>query len=249
MQEAQQHEKYCPDCGKVFYSSGTRCANCGYQRPGRTRAPYVSLADRLHPYRRRLFTLLALSALGWTTFCLYRKNPDMVTSALARLRASLQPAPTPRPLHRPAVAREVPRTRIREIRTVVYRTPAETPALVAVPSLIGLTLEEATERVESRGLQLVEHRPRVLKAGFEEGEVFRQSLPPGKRVPQDSVIFVRVAGWAAESTPSPGPEPSPLGDPTRDSVETPQEAPEPEEAASPAPPAAGTTSKMETLSK
>jgi ribosomal protein L37E len=226
MEETTESEKFCPDCGKVFYSAGTCCANCGYQRPGRTRAPYVSLADRLHPYRRRLFTLLALSALGWTCFCLYRKNPDMVTSALARLRASLQPAPTPRPLRRPAVAREAARPRIREIRTVVYRTPAETPTLVAVPSLIGLTLEEATEGAESRGLQIVEHRPHVLKAGFEEGEVFRQSLPPGKRVPQDSVIFVRVAGWPVDSAHSPSPEPPLPADPTSDVVETPVEEPE-----------------------
>jgi PASTA domain len=227
MEEAEQHEKYCPDCGKVFYSEGTRCANCGYQQQERHHVPRVALSDRLYPHRRRLFTLLALSALGWTGFCLYRKNPDMVTVALARLQASLQPAPTPRPLHRPTVARERSRPRIREIREVVYRTPTETPALVAVPSLIGLTLEEATERAESRGLQLVEHRLRVLKIGFEEGEVFRQSLPPGKRVATDSVIFVRVAGWAADPTPSPSPEPQFLGDPASDSVETPKEEPTP----------------------
>ena len=226
MEEAQQHEKYCPDCGKVFYSAGARCSNCGYRQQERRLAPRVSLADRFYPYRRRLFALLALSTLGWILFCLWRKNPDVVTSALARLRASLQPTPHAQRRRVALAVDEAPRSRRREAPRVTYRAPGEPPVLVAVPALLGLTLEEATERAESRGLELVEHRPRRVSGGFEEGEVFKQSLSPGKRVPSGSVVFVCVAAWQGDPTPAPTPEPMPLGNPKSDVVETPVEEPE-----------------------
>lgn len=226
MEEAQKSEKYCPDCGKVFYSAGARCTNCGYRYRQRTCEPHVSLADRLAPYRRRILSLLVLSTLGWGGYRLWRANPNVAPAMIARLQASLlSPPATPR-RQIPIALREAPPRRRREGQAVSHIRPDEPPFLVVAPSLIGLTLEEATERAESRGLELVEHRPRALKAGFEEGEVFRQSLQAGKRVPDGSIIFVRVAAWAGEPASLPSPDPQLLGDPASDILETPQEVPD-----------------------
>ena len=226
MEEAQKNEKYCPDCGKIFYSAGARCTNCGYRYRQRTCEPHVSLADRLAPYRRRILSLLVLSTLGWGGYRLWRENPDVVPAMIARLRASLlSPPATPR-RQIPIALREAPPRRRREGQAVSHIRPDEPPSLVVAPSLIGLTLEEATERAESRGLELVEHRPRALKAGFEEGEVFRQSLAPGKRVLDGSVMFVRVAAGASEPPSSPSPDSELIGDPESDTLETPREEPD-----------------------
>lgn len=99
---------------------------------------------------------------------------------------------------------------------------------VSVPSLTGLTEEEALEAVQEVGLRL--RVVPVTTSSTEEGRVIEQDPPSGDLVAQDSSITVRVA-QAPEPSPSPtpsSPSPTPTPTPTSESPSpTPSEEPSP----------------------
>jgi hypothetical protein len=65
---------------------------------------------------------------------------------------------------------------------------------------------------ESCGLSVVEKGPRIVKPGYDEGTVFFQSIPPGRKAREGKRIVVRVAAWPREKPVVEEPEEEPSGD-------------------------------------
>lgn len=185
----------------------------------------VPLSVRFVPYRRLFILTGLLTATAGAAWSVWTRNPVQVRAAAATLSARLHPsAKKPvqkkpgKPAHVAASSRE--------------DRPKPTPAPIAVanarkarvPSLRRLPLEEATVLAESRGFSLVEKGPRVVKSGFDEGTVFFQSLPPGKKAAEGTRIAVRVAAWPKEKLVAEEPTDSDaLADPSSDTAEKPLE--------------------------
>ncbi len=110
------------------------------------------------------------------------------------------------------------------VNSYITLTVSSGQGTVAVPNLVGETLQQAQDALQAAGL--------VFKIGGYEpnsapsGQVIRQDLPAGQQVPAGSTVTVYVSAGAPTPTPSPSPSPSPTA--------TPQASPSP--SVPPAPP-------------
>ena len=170
-----------PFCGNAALPSKVRQDGRARRREGR-----IPLSARLQPYRRLLVSCIALLSLAGGGWAVWKKNPVGVKTAVASLEKRFEPALHPDKYKRskPTKSKKIA-TANRDRRTsshaVAALTPGETSERLSVPGLRKLSLEEATSLAESQGFQVRERGPRVVKAGFEEGTVFFQSVPAGKR--------------------------------------------------------------------
>lgn len=98
---------------------------------------------------------------------------------------------------------------------------------VSVPTLTGISEEEALDRVEEAGLRL--SVVDVESTAEDPGTVLEQDPQPGTLVAQDSSVTVRVAR-EPEPSPSPTPTPSPTPSPSESSASP---SPSPTESSSP----------------
>jgi PASTA domain len=246
-------ETCCPKCGRIFTQSDAKCSNCATENPNYVKPPAVPLRTRLttlwihlepcrafwarnHKVILKTTFVLALSGVLWF---LHTRNPQILTTTLSNLKAivanlqkQLQPTPTKPPTRKPKTVskRQTSHYLNQQMQqnhapvTPLFQGFQDSEEKVTVPSLVGHTLGEATEIAESHNLQLVEHRPRQVKEGFFEDEVFLQSLPVGKRVKPDSVIYVRVATGQTEEMQ--GDNSSDLPDEPNDTPDEPNDTPD-----------------------
>ncbi|MFC0596896.1 Stk1 family PASTA domain-containing Ser/Thr kinase [Streptomyces palmae] len=80
---------------------------------------------------------------------------------------------------------------------LITLTVAKAPEQVTVPEVRGLTLEEATSKLDAKGLKISSTEEE--KADVEPGKVFEQSIAPGQDVSAGSTITVKIA--KAPATP------------------------------------------------
>ena len=209
-----------PFCGNASLPSKVR--QDGKARRSEARVP---LSARLQPYRRLLVSTVALLGLAGGGWAVWSKNPQGVRTAVASLGKRLDPA-----LH-PGKSKFAKKPGKRVAQRASARRPHGGPIAVAsgeapstketVPGLRRLSLEEATSLAESRGFQVQERGPRIVKSGFDEGTVFFQSLPAGRRTKPGAVVYVRVAAWPEEKVVAEEPRADGLTDPGSDIAEAP----------------------------
>jgi class 3 adenylate cyclase len=213
--------------------NGPFCGNSAV--PGRVQADSrarqqeqrIPLSVRFAPYRRTAILLGLLTATTATAWSVWERNPVQVRAAAATLTARLRPAlkPEKKQPARATVASKATTKPARRAAVPTRRATLVPPVRVArVPPLRRLPLEEAVALAESQGFSVIEKGPRVVKPGFEEGTVFFQSLPAGKKATEGARIAVRVAAWPKEKLPAEEPADNDgLADPSSDSAETPLE--------------------------
>lgn len=210
-----------PFCGNAALPSKVREDGNAQRREAR-----IPLSARLQPYRRLLAASMAILGIAGGGWAVWSKNPASVRTAVASLETRLGPALRPgksAPRKKPAKVAKKSGGSQKPRGEPVAVASGEAIERVSVPRLRKLSLEEATSLAEVRGLQLVERGPRVVKSGYDEGTVFFQSVPAGKRAKAGAIVYVRVAAWpeekvVAEETPTSG-----LADPSSDVAEAPAE--------------------------
>ncbi|MDX1933829.1 MAG: PASTA domain-containing protein [Capsulimonadales bacterium] len=81
------------------------------------------------------------------------------------------------------------------------------PETVTIPSFLGMTLEEAQELADERGLRLVRSQRSGYTTEVSEGQIYEQSDAAGRRMRVGKTIYVRVSkGEAPETIATPDPE-------------------------------------------
>lgn len=186
----------------------------------------IPLSARLAPYRRSVIMVGLLSATVATAWAVWERNPVQVRAAAATLSAHIQSIQKPEKASKKSAkgttTKKQSPTQKSPARVASAQIPATTPT-TRIPSLRRLSYEDAVALAESKGLTVVEKGPRVVKPGFEEGTVFHQSLPAGKRANPGARIAVRVAAWPTEKVPTEEASTSAeegFTDPNSDSLET-----------------------------
>ncbi|MGC4048053.1 MAG: PASTA domain-containing protein [Armatimonas sp.] len=208
-----------PFCGNNTVPSKVQTDNRMRQQERR-----LPLSVRLAPYRRATILMSLLTVTAATAWAVWERNPVQVRAAAATITAHLQAVQKPgkaakKPTKSVAVKPHAPKSPVRVASTQTEATSPTSP-IARIPSLRRLSLEEATALAESKGFVVVEKGPRVVKPGFEEGTVFYQSVPAGKRTHSGARIAVRVAAWPVEKVTSEESSQEATTDPSSDSLET-----------------------------
>jgi class 3 adenylate cyclase len=193
-----------PFCGNP--GAPRRVLEDGKARNREARALRGTLIDRLRPFRRAITTALIVGGLGAGAFYYYDTHTPAVQAFIHAIQERLQP--------RSAEARPNP-TRSKPTPSRPTKGKGNNPVLspvpvdrVDVPRLTSAFLDTATSIADSRGLILRERGVRTYQKDVPEGMVYQQAPAPGTRVPEGSVVVVRVSAGPPDFVPEPTPEPT-----------------------------------------